>query len=229
MISKKSFRKGQSTLGSMLLTEANLAELIVIGFLLCLSAVPAFAQTIVDEWATIKAPPPPALKAVTIDPKVTGLLILDIIKQNCNAERRPRCVASVPKIQSLLSQARAKGVPVIYSLGSTGTPADIWKEVTPREGEPVVQAGSDKFFKTDLEKILKDKGIKTVIAVGTAAHGAVLYTGSEAVKRGFQVIVPVDGMSAENTYIEQYTAWHLVNNPSYGRAVTLTRIDMIKF
>ena len=147
---------------------------VVSGLLLFFTGGVVSAQTIVDEWATIKAPPPPALKAVTIDPKVTGLLILDIIKQNCNAERRPRCVASVPKIQSLLSQARAKGVPVIYSLGSTGTPADIWKEVTPREGEPVVQAASDKFFRTDLEKILKDKGIKTVIAVGTAAHGAIL-------------------------------------------------------
>lgn len=190
---------------------------------------PASAQTIVDEWATVKAPPPPELKAVTIDPKVTALLILDIVKQICNAERRPRCVDSVPKIQGLLSRARAKGVPVIYSLAGQATPADIWKEVAPREGEPIVRSSADKFYATDLEKILKDKGIKTVIVVGTAAHGAVLYTGTEAAKRGFQVIVPVEGMSAESTYIEQYTAWHLVNNPSYGRQVTLTKIDMIQF
>lgn len=191
----------------------------------------AMAQTkdIIDEWATVKAPPPPALKPVTVDPKVTALLILDIVKQTCNAERRPRCLASVPKIQGLLNQARAKGVPVIYSLAGQATPADIWKEVAPLGGEPVVKSSADKFFGTDLEKILKDKGIKTVIAVGTAAHGAILYTGSEAAKRGFQVIVPVEGMSAESTYIEQYTAWHLVNNPSYGRQVTLTRIDMIKY
>lgn len=196
---------------------------------LSMSAGSALAQTIVDEWATVKAPPPPELKTVTIDPKTTVLLILDVQKQNCNAERRPRCVASVPKIQGLLNQARAKGVPVIYSLAGKATPADIWKEVAPIGGEPMVRSSADKFFGTDLEKILKEKGIKTVIAVGTAAHGAVLYTGSEAAKRGFQVIVPVEGMSAESTYIEQYTAWHLVNNPSYGRQVTLTRIDMIKF
>jgi len=202
---------------------------VVSGLLLFFTGGLASAQTIVDEWATIKAPPPPELKPVTIDPKVTALLVLDIVKQICNAERRPRCVASVPKLQGLLNQARAKGVPVIYSLAGQATPADIWKEVAPVGGEPVVTSSSDKFFKTDLEKILKDKGIKTVIAVGTAAHGAILFTGTEAAKRGFQVIVPVDGMSAESTYIEQYTAWHLVNNPSYGRAVTLTRMDMIKF
>ena len=54
----------------------------------------------------------------------------------------------------------------------------------------------DKFLGTDLEKILKDKGIATVIIVGTAAHGAVLYTGSGAAMRGMNVIVPVDGMSS---------------------------------
>lgn len=201
----------------------------VISLLLFFAVVPASAQTIVDEWATVKAPPPPELKAVTIDSKVTALLVLDIVKQICNAERRPRCVDSVPRIQGLLNRARAKGMPVIYSLAGQATPADIWKEVAPLGGEPVVTSSADKFFQTDLEKILKDKGIKTVVVVGTAAHGAVLYTGSEAAKRGFQVIVPVDGMSAESAYIEQYTAWHLVSNPSYGRQVTLTRIDMVQF
>jgi nicotinamidase-related amidase len=201
----------------------------VVSLLLVFTVAPGSAQTIVDEWAAVKAPPPPELKTPAIDPKTTALLILDIQKQICNAETRPRCVASVPRIQTLLGQARAKQVPVIYSLAGQATPADIWKEVAPLGGEPVVRSGSDKFFKTDLEKILTDRGIKTVIVVGTAAQGAIIFTGTEAAKRGFQVIVPVDGMSSENTYFEQYTAYHLVNNPSYGRAVTLTTIDMVKF
>jgi nicotinamidase-related amidase len=200
-----------------------------LSLLLVFTVATGSAQTIVDEWAAVKAPPPPELKTPAIDPKTTALLILDIQKQICNAETRPRCVASVPRIQTLLGQARAKQVPVIYSLAGQATPADIWKEVAPLGGEPVVRSGSDKFFKTDLEKILTDRGIKTVIVVGTAAQGAIIFTGTEAAKRGFQVIVPVDGMSSENTYFEQYTAYHLVNNPSYGRAVTLTTIDMVKF
>jgi len=184
-------------------------------------------QTIVEEWATVKTPPAPALKPVTVDPKVTAFLILDIQKQQCNAQRRPRCVASVPKIQKLLTQARAKGVFVVYSLGSAGTVADILPEVAPREGDPVVKSNSDKFLGTDLDKILKDKGIKTVIVVGTAASGAVLYTSSGASLRGFQVVVPVEGMS-DSPYPEQYTAWHLANSAA-TRGVTLTRIDMIQF
>jgi nicotinamidase-related amidase len=186
----------------------------------------AFAQTIVDEWSGVKVPSAPELKRVTIDPKGSALLVLDIVKQTCPP--RPRCVASVPKIQGLLSQARTKGVPVIYSLVPGGTAADIYKEVAPQGGEPIVTSGPDKFLGTDLEKILKDKGFQTVIVVGTAANGAVLYTGSGAALRGLKVIVPVDGVSAGDPYIEQYTAWHLMNAPRVGAQVILTRMDMIQ-
>ena len=204
------------------------ALLIVVSFIPCLGVVRASAQTIIDEWNTVKAPKPPELKSVTVDPKTTALLVLDIVKRGCNNKRRPRCVASVPKIQGLLKQARAKGVAVVHSLTSSSTAADILKEVTPQDGEPIVQSSVDKFFKTDLEKILKEKGIKTVIVVGTAAHGAVLYTGSGAALRGLSVILPVDGMSAEDAYFEQYVAYHMIKAPGVGRRVTLTKIDMIK-
>jgi nicotinamidase-related amidase len=188
----------------------------------------AQTKTIIDEWAIVQAPKPPELKPVTLDPKTTALLVLDFVKQTCNTERRPRCLDSVPKVQTLLKQARAKGVTVIHSTTTAATPADIAKELTPLEGEPIVKASADKFFKTDLEKILSEKGIKTVVVVGTAAQGAVLNTASQAAFRGLQVIVPVDGMSAENTYFEQYTIYHLANAPGVGQQVTLTKIDIIK-
>ena len=186
------------------------------------------SKTIIDEWGSVQAPKPPELKPVTLDPKTSALLVLDMVKQTCNIERRPRCLDTVPKIQALLKQARAKGIAVVHSITTAATPADIAKELTPLDGEPIVKTSADKFFKTDLEKILSDKGIKEVVVVGTAAQGAVLYTGSQAAFRGFKVIVPVDGMSAENTYFEQYTAYHLANAPGVGQQVTLTKFDMIK-
>lgn len=145
------------------------------GFI-CLLGISAFAQTIVDEWNSIKVPPAPELKPVTIDPKVTALLILDFNKQTCNAERKPRCINSIPKVQRLLTEARTKGVPVTYSITIGAAPGDIAKELAPLGGEPVVVAGMDKFMGTDLEKILKEKGIKIVIITGTSSHGAVLNT-----------------------------------------------------
>ena len=199
-------------------------------------AAPAPAQTIIDEWSSVKAPPAPALKPVTVDPKTTALLVMDLVKQTCNDKARPRCVASIPKIEKLLAAARAQGVMVIFTTVPPVPIADTLPALAPKGNEPVVTAWVDKFILVDkdtgLEKMLKDKGITTVITVGTAAHGAVLYTSSAAALRGFNVIVPVDGMSGDgqNTYIEQYVAYNLTSAPGGVSAkITLTRIDMIKF
>ncbi|MGO9786658.1 MAG: isochorismatase family protein [Stellaceae bacterium] len=194
------------------------------------AASPGHAQTIIDEWPSIKAPPAPELTAVTIDPKTTALLELDFIKQTCNNDHRPRCVASLPKAKKFLDAARAHGVFVVYSIiPGPATIADTLPEVAPKGNEPVVKSGVDKFLNTDLDKILKDHGITTVIINGTSAQGAIMYTGSEAVLRGYKVIVPVDGMSAENSYIEQYVAYNFLHAPIIAGNVTLTSYGMIKF
>jgi nicotinamidase-related amidase len=192
------------------------------------AASAARAQSIIEEWSTVQAPPPPPIGKVAIEPATTALLVLDIAKQTCNAEQRPRCVAMLPRLHKLLAQARSRGLFVVYTLGAASTPADILPEVAMLGGEPVVKSAPDKFVATDLEKILKDKGIKTVIAVGAAAHGAVLHTATGAAFRGFNVVVPVDGMAAETPYAEQYTTWDLANAPRLADKVKLTKIDMIE-
>ena len=201
----------------------------IAGIASCLVVQSARAQTIFDQWSSVTAPPPPPLKAVMIDKSTTALLMLDFNEQTCNPQRRPRCIASIPKVKTLLTAARTAGVPVVFSISGGSKPADIAKDLAPTANEPVISSGVDKFSGTDLEKILKDKGTKTVIVVGTAAHGAVLYTASGAAIRGMKVIVPVDGISAENTYVEQYVVWHLVNVPVIGPAFTLTTIDQVTF
>ena len=187
----------------------------------------ATAANIVDDWASTKAPAAPVLKPVTVDAKTTALLMLDFMNQNCG--KRPACVASIPAVKKLLDQARAKKVAVVYSFIAKTTAADVIKDVAPVAGEPSVISGPDKFLHTDLEKILKDKGITTVIAVGTASNGAVLYTASGAAFRGMHVIVPVDGMSAVNPYADYSTVFTFMNAPQVSARATLTKIDMIKF
>jgi nicotinamidase-related amidase len=190
---------------------------------------PVRAQSVVDVWDTVKAPPAPELKSVALDPKSTALLLLDFNKQTCNAAQRPRCIGSIPKVSKLLADARSKGVLVVYSLSAGATPADIAAELAPKGTEPIVTSGPDKFLGTDLEKILNEKQIRTVVVNGTAAHGAVLYTASGAALRGMKVILPVDGLSAEALYPEQYTVWNMANAPRVSGQVTLTKTDMIKF
>src|SRR5574341_1345332 len=163
-MAKTSFQKRHSIVS---LTFPALT--ITVSFLLCQGAVPASAQTIVDEWGTVQAPKPPELKPVTLDPKTTALLVLDFVKQTCNAERRPRCLTSVPRVQALLKLARGKGVSVVHSITTAATPSDIAKELTPAEGEPMVKAPADKFFKTDLEQILSANVFNTVANVAPSA------------------------------------------------------------
>jgi len=195
---------------------------------LMLLNTPAVSQDVIAEWNSIKIPPAPEIKDVTVNPKTTALLLLDFNKQTCNAERRPRCIASIPKMKKLLDYARSKGIFVVYSLSAGAVPRDIAADLAPMAGDPVVTSGPDKFMGTDLDKILDEKGIKTVIVTGTNANGAVLYTASGAALRGMQVIVPVDGMSADNVYAEQYVAWNLVNAPRISAVTTLTRSERIK-
>ncbi|MEA2981414.1 MAG: hypothetical protein QOF09_3237 [Alphaproteobacteria bacterium] len=188
----------------------------------------ARAGDIIEEWANVKAPAPLELKPVTVDPKNTALLLLDFVNPNC--PNRPRCIASLPAMKTLLTEARAKGLLVVYSTAGRTTTADIMKDIAPVAGEPSVHSSVDKFAGSDLEKILKDKGIQTVIVNGTAAHGAVFYTASAAALKGMNVIVPVDGMSSEDLYYEQATAWLLAKGTGgIGPKVTLTRVNLIKF
>ena len=188
---------------------------------------PAAAQGVLDEWASVKAPPPPALATITADPKTTALLVLDLATQTCNATQRPRCIAMLPRLKPLLAKARAKGWFVLYTLAAVSTPADVMPDVAMLGSEPTVKGGPDKFVDTDLEKILKDHGIKTVVTIGAVSNGAVLHTAAGAALRGFDVVVPIDGMAAETAYAEQFTAWDLVNGPRLADRVKLTALDRI--
>jgi nicotinamidase-related amidase len=194
--------------------------------------VPARADsTIIDDWYKAKLPPPPQLKPVTLDAKTTALLVMDFTVQTCTPARRPRCAASVPKVKKFVEEARAKGALIIYSVAVPKSVAgDILQELTPAAGEQVLPPlGPDKFINSDLEKTLHDKGIKTVVAMGTQAQTSVLHTGGEAALRGFKVVVPVDAMSADDLFPELYTAWHLANAARISNLVTLTKLDMIGF
>jgi nicotinamidase-related amidase len=222
MIPDKGARQKNSHLGRIFMKR----HLFAAAAILAAFGLPAQAANIVDEWASVKAPPP-TLKAVTVDPKTTALLMLDFMNQNCG--KRPRCLDTIPAMKKLLGEARAHKVPVVYSIIANSTPADVIKDVAPQADEPHVLAGPDKFLRTDLEKILKDKGITTVIAAGTAANGAVLFTASGAAFRGMNVIIPVDGMSAVDAVAEYATTIDFMTAPLLSNKTTLTKSDMIKF
>jgi nicotinamidase-related amidase len=196
-------------------------------------AASASAGDILDDWATVKNPAPPELKAVTLDGPTTALLILDMMKGVCSA--RPRCLATIPNVKRLHDAARAAGAMVWWSLvgaDSKVAPADVIDPgFRPRDGEWSLTTGPDKFLGSNLEEKLKARGIKTVIVCGTSFQGVGIGAASGLAQRGYKVIVPIDCLSSEDTYMEQYSAWHLSKGGPQvvTRNTTLTRSTMVKF
>jgi nicotinamidase-related amidase len=197
---------------------------------------PATAQTIIDDWANVKVPPPPELKSVTVDPKTYALLLLDFDGHDaansgpCNRTTKPRCVAALPKVKAALEKARAKGVFVVYTVPPVWPNEDIWPEIAPAPGDPIVRAPTpNKFINSDLRALLEAKGIKTVIVTGTGSEGAVLNTAADAAFHGMNVVLPVDGMASTELYAEQYVAWHMTHAPGVAQKTTLTTLDRLGF
>jgi nicotinamidase-related amidase len=204
---------------------------LIVSAVLAGAATAAFAAgpDIMQEWATVKAPPPPPIKAVTIDPKTTALLSLDFNGKGCTVQARPRCAGIIPNAEKLLQQARAKGMLVLHTATSSMKDDEFVKELAPAGGEKILRGKGDKFVASDLEKILKEKGITTVLVMGTAGHQAVLYTVLGAVLRDYKAIVPIDTMPSDEPYMEQFTIWEIANGSQLKDGATLTRSDMIKF
>lgn len=200
----------------------------LLGLFLILSAAPALAgQDVLDLWDSTAAPAAPEAKPVALDPASTVLLVLDIEEATCNAERRPRCLDTVAPIAALIGTFREKGAPVVYSLTKRGTPDTVLPPAKARPGEPFVQSTVDKFLGTDLDALLKERKAQTVVVVGTAAHGAVLHTATAAAQRGYSVVLPVDGLSAETPFIEKAAVWLLLEGPATRGKVAVTRCGLV--
>ena len=74
------------------------------------------------------------------------------------------------------------------SPGTTSSPSSI-----PRPGEPVIdKPGKGAFYQTDLELMLKNRGIETLLVCGVTTEVCVNTTVREANDRGFRCIVLSD-------------------------------------
>lgn len=179
---------------------------------------------------------PPAV-SVTLDAKTTALLILDINVVIC--QPNPECVKTVPAISRLLSKARSSKVPVLYaSTVNPAGPPPMLAPVAPQSGEPTVVARANKFTDTDLENLLKQRNVSTLVIVGSAANGAVMYSAFHANTKGFTVVVATDGISSPVLINTELAKYQLLNQPGFinsnntplaDKRVTLSRSDLIDF
>jgi nicotinamidase-related amidase len=70
---------------------------------------------------------------------------------------------------------------------------DLIEALAPRKGEPVVdKPGKGAFYATDLQSILQNRGIETLIVCGVTTEVCVHTTVREANDRGYKCLVPGD-------------------------------------
>ena len=172
---------------------------------------------------------------MTLDPTTTALLILDMSEQTCSPQ--PTCVQGMlPRIADLLGRARPAGVFVVYSVPPSGSP--VLPEVAPAAIDPsFVGQAQDRFYNTNLDEMLRGRGITTIILVGWRENGSVLYTAVGAGLRGYTVVVPEDGTSAAQDYDIAIGRYQMLtqlnsnptNEPLRPNAVTMSRTDLISF
>jgi biuret amidohydrolase len=135
----------------------------------------------------------------------------------------PRARAMVPRLNRLLNVCRAHQIPVIYihhvirggdiDAGRladhheairnnhaiiAGTPnVEIYDELKPQPGDLVVaKPRYSAFYGTDLEAILRSKGIDTLIISGTVTNVCCESTTRDAFSRDYKVIFLSDGNAA---------------------------------
>ena len=130
--------------------------------------------------------------------------------------------AIVPATAKLLNAAREKGVPVIFCNDAhikdidrelalwgdhaiAGTPgAEVIPELGLSERDYVVpKRRYSGFFQTDLDILLRELGVKTLVMTGLHTHMCVRHTSADAYSLGYDVVVAKESTDSftEEDYI----------------------------
>jgi len=218
----------------------GMREMLLSGLALAIGATGASAQSgtpaASPPMISVQMPAPPAPVAVSLKPATTALFVSDVVEPICKAQ--PTCATGMaPKIAELLARARKAGMLVVYSTQDANM-SKWMPEVKPESGDPLIPSkGQDRFFSTELDNVLKAKGITTVILTGWKVSGSILYTSVGATLRGYTVVVPSDTTSAPTEYeipigiyaILNQNAANPTNEPLKPKTTTLSRSDLITF
>lgn len=149
----------------------------------------------------------------------SALLIADMIRDFVDPGGMlyvPGIEVIVPRIASLIAEARAEGIPVIYvndwhdpdddefeqwgPHAIAGTPGtEVVDELAPAEGDHVLKKKRySAFYGTGLEDLLEELGVDHLVIAGTVTNICVFVSAVEALMRGYRVTVPGDAVHALN-------------------------------
>ncbi|MEV7113364.1 cysteine hydrolase family protein [Streptomyces anulatus] len=129
---------------------------------------------------------------------IPALLVIDM--QNTLVAMAYRAAGTVAAIARLQERARAARAPVVLvqqgdeelEPGTEGW--RIVPELAPAPGETVVpKAAPDSFLDTELDAVLRARGVTEVVVTGFATEICVESTARQALSRGYDVVLVADG------------------------------------
>ena len=142
------------------------------------------------------------MTTLTDRPK-TALLVIDV--QNGVVAQGHNRDAVVANIATLVDAARAAGTAVVWiqhnsdELPSGSEPWQYVPELAPSATEPMVQKRyGDSFEDTDLEKVLADLGIGSLVVTGAQTDACVRATLHGALVRGYDTKLVSDAHTTED-------------------------------
>jgi nicotinamidase-related amidase len=163
-----------------------------------------------------------------------ALLVIDVQKDVvANALKTPEVVAN---INSLISNARTSGVPVIWvqhsddylEKGSTGW--EIVDELKPLPNEVrIYKTHSSSFVETDLQAQLDSLGTKTLIITGAQTNYCVNATSNAGVELGYQVTLVSDAHTTEDSDTERASDLIEGKNFSFAQIGQVLKTSEISF
>lgn len=150
--------------------------------------------------------------------KETALLIIDV--QNAMFDEESpvyRGKELLENLKTLISKAKRAGSPVIYvrhnddylSHGSLGW--DVHPAIAPEAGDVIIdKATPDSFNKTNLEEVLKEKGVKNLVIAGIQSEMCVDTTTRRAFSLDYDITLVTDAHSTWNS--EELTAQQIIDH-----------------
>jgi nicotinamidase-related amidase len=183
---------------------------------------------------------------VKLDPLSTALIIVDMQVDFVSPKGNlcvPEARKTIPAIRRLVERSRKAKVTIIFTqdwhraddpefaiwpahaVGGTHG-ARIISQMKPGPKDYFIRKRTyDAFFGTDLDILLRQKGIRNLAITGTVANICVLHTAGSARLRGFEIVLPLDAISALNPF-DQAAALRQVSFLYQG---TITRSEGIVF
>lgn len=182
-----------------------------------------------------------------LDPKKTAVIVVDVsndfvyeggvIAGAGGPDYTVRAQKTLAPLARLLDAARKSGATVIYTTDThnpedyelTKWPphsmkgtwnAEVCPEIAPQPGDVTLEKTTySGFVSSELDKVLKEKGIETLMITGLTTDCCCRHTSGDAFQRGYGLVWITDAMmaftpEAHQTGLDYFKAWYATDPES---------------